>query len=112
MKCPRCGYTESCEAVAFAAAKRFDLPFVRLISKQRDSEVVEARNAAFYVLYEIASEPLRVIAGYFGRDHSTVIHGVARAKEWITCNPEFKASIDAIMSEVGNDIRPAANQCG
>ena len=63
-----------------AAARKHAVPVAALIGKSRAAPVVEARRSA-YVDLRAAGYSLNEIGRFVGRDHSTVLHALAGARE-------------------------------
>jgi chromosomal replication initiation ATPase DnaA len=52
-----------------------------VLSQSRLKDVREARQMLYLLLYEQCGWPVTLIAHKLQRDHSTVCHGIARARE-------------------------------
>lgn len=65
-------------------------------------EVCDARNAAIFLIRVLLKLKTSSIAGYFRRDHSTVVivatHTVPNLYE---CDKEFRGKMDMVLSELG-----------
>jgi len=79
---------------ANAIAKEFDLTLEEMFSTSRKRNRVEARQMLYYLCRE---RPMRIssIQNYVkdsGLDifHSTIIHGITKAKELIDSDPDYQ----------------------
>jgi len=79
-------------------AAAFGIPATRLIGRSRIAEIVEARQAACWVLRKLwpaMSWPcIGILMG--GRDHSTVIYGARQAEARRALCPEYRRRTDAL----------------
>jgi chromosomal replication initiator protein len=68
-----------------------------LQSKKRTKDLTVPRQVAMFLIKELFDVSLVEIGRLFGgRDHSTVIHSVAKVEEDMRANPEFKDRVDAV----------------
>ena len=76
--------------MAFAAER------YRVINRHRDTHVEKARFAAYYLLrHEMGLSFPNVGHAVGGRDHTTAMHGVKRAKEMMRTTPGFLRRLQA-----------------
>lgn len=68
----------SIEDVAQAVAAEFRVPEGSLTGVGRTAGISAARQVAFALAYELTGQSLPAIGRFFGRDHTTVLYGVAR----------------------------------
>jgi len=67
-----------------------------LQSKRRTKDLTVPRQVAMYLIKEMFDLPLVEIGKLFGgRDHSTVIHSIAKVEEEIASDPAFRQRVDA-----------------
>jgi chromosomal replication initiator protein len=72
-----------------------------LASKKRTKELTVPRQAAMYLIRDMLDLPLVQIGDLFGgRDHSTVIHSVRVVEHRLGTDPEFRARMDDIRTEL------------
>lgn len=77
-------------AVAELTAKAFDTNLKILCSTSRSREHTKARFAVWYLVKEFRPEAsLKELGRLLDKDHTTVIHGLVRAKEFAELNREF-----------------------
>jgi chromosomal replication initiator protein len=70
-----------------------------LQSKKRTKDLTVPRQVAMYLIKEMFDLPLVEIGRLFGgRDHSTVIHSVAKVEEEIASHEAFRARVEAIRA--------------
>lgn len=80
-----------CDIIA-AVAQAFGVTVMALKSQQRHRTVAFARFAAFLMLREERHLSYSLIGRHLGnRDHSTVHHGVARARDFLIEDEDFAA---------------------
>jgi len=85
------------EGIILEASRVTKLPISVLLSKSRVYAVARPRQAMMLVLQERTNLSTPQIAARLGLgDHSTVIHGVRKAKQIATTNPDFAALIDRL----------------
>jgi len=82
------------DALLRSIAEWFDLPLSSLTGRSRVPSLVRARHCAFAVLRELTPSTLVEIGHVFGRDHSTVVHGIGRALT--KHRPTYDALLDAL----------------
>lgn len=71
-----------------------------LISDSRKSQLVYARNLAFYLMREDLGLQLKEIGLLFGdRDHSTILHGYDKIKELLEYDAQVVSDIDYIRKK-------------
>jgi len=60
------------------------------------------RQVAMYLIKERFQIPLAEIGRLFGgRDHSTVIHSIAKVEDQLAEDPELRSRIERIRGELG-----------
>ncbi len=88
-------------ALLDAVAGHYSLSLDQLCGKARDKELVRARHVAMYVLREDAHLPLTEIGRVLGnRDHSTVVHGLARVQQSYYADLELRREIEEIRRQI------------
>ncbi len=72
----------STERILEAVAKEFGVPLRQIRGKSRAKKINEARQAAMHLLRKVLDLPLEAIGHALGgRDHKTILNGLARAKQ-------------------------------
>lgn len=82
-------------------AVAFQSSFRAIMSESRSPSVVRARFAAIYLAEKLKKLSTTDLARRFARqDHTTVIHALKRAREFIRLEPDFAAKVDAAEAEL------------
>jgi Bacterial dnaA protein helix-turn-helix len=76
------------DAIIAEVARRMGVPEERVRARDRTPQVAAARHAAFWALNRAGLNPAQ-IARLLGLNHSTVVHGLARAEQ----HPEWRALV-------------------
>ena len=76
------------DAIIAEVARRMGVPEERVRARDRSPQVANARHAAFWALNRAGLNPAQ-IARLLGLNHSTVVHGLARAEQ----HPEWRALV-------------------
>lgn len=71
-----------------------------LLSARRDKQTAFARQLAMYLCREVTHASFPTIGKFFGRDHSTVVHGCRIVAARIAARPEFAAKVDALALDL------------
>lgn len=89
------------DLIKSVVASYFRLSIDDLISSSRKSQVVYARNIAFYIIRENYKTPLKKIGELFGkRDHATVAHGYDKIKEMLKENQHVKNDLEYLEKRI------------
>ena len=75
----------------------FNITVLQLDSRTRERHVVEARQCAMHILRSKTSYSLAVIAGFFSKDHATVIHSCKTVESLLMYEPEFKKKYETVL---------------
>lgn len=86
---PQVAYRPTIALCIELAATAFKVPVDQILSKSRHRHRVEARHAAMWLADRVTGKSYPVIGRAFGRDHSSVIHGVKRANEMRASDKAF-----------------------
>jgi DNA-binding CsgD family transcriptional regulator len=76
------------DAIIAEVARRMGVPVERVRARDRSPHVTAARHAAFWALNRSGLSPAQ-IARHLDLNHSTVVHGLARAEQ----HPEWRALV-------------------
>jgi hypothetical protein len=76
------------DAIIAEVARRMGVSEERIRARDRSPHVAAARHAAFWALNRAGLNPAQ-IARHLGLNHSTVVHGLARAEK----HPEWRALV-------------------
>jgi chromosomal replication initiator protein len=73
-----------------------------LQSKKRTKDLTVPRQVAMYLIKELFGLSLVEIGKLFGgRDHSTVIHSIAKVEEEIAREPAFRQKVESVRQSLG-----------
>ncbi|UCC30782.1 MAG: chromosomal replication initiator protein DnaA [Phycisphaerales bacterium] len=90
-------------AILEAVSKRFEVKVSDLQGKKRSKAVTHPRHVSIFLARQLTSQSLEEIGGYFGgRDHSTVLHASRTIERQADEDPQFRAMLDEIASDVKN----------
>ena len=79
----------------------YDIAAQALVSKRRDKKVTQARQAAIYLLRELAQITLRDIGLLMGnRDHTTIRYAYIKVMQSKDIDPSLEAQLDSIKNNV------------
>jgi chromosomal replication initiator protein len=89
------------QAIQKAVAQHFDIPIDSLRAKTRIARVVIARQVGIYLSRELTELSLVEIGKRFGgRDHSTVLHAIARVKQELDRDASLRRKVQALLEEL------------
>jgi len=71
-----------------------------LYNKNRKREVVDARNIVFYIARKYTRLSLKNVGKPFGKDHTTVIHGIQSFKDRFDTEDKLKMEIGIICQSL------------
>jgi chromosomal replication initiator protein len=89
------------EKVLKSVAKHFSIPMHDLRSKKRQRTISCARQIAFFLMKKHTISSLQTIGNYVGgRDHSTVIHAIAKIEKQLENNVTLQQKVKMIEQEI------------
>ena len=95
--------TLTAESILDAVCKYFSVEKDDLLGKKKNKEIVEPRQIAMYLIYDMLDLPLTSIGQFFGgRDHTTVMHAREKVTQLIKNNNRIKVIV--------NDLKSMANR--
>lgn len=84
-----------------AVSKYYTLPIADIKSKKRSKDVATVRQIAFYLMKKLTYSPLQAIGEYVGkRNHSTVIHALAKIELMMKRDASLAEKIAAIEHDI------------
>ena len=90
------------ERILDSVCKYFSVEKDDIIGKKKNKEIVEPRQIAMYLMYDMLDLPLTSIGQIFGgRDHTTVMHAREKVNGLIKSNNRIKVIV--------NDLKSLAN---
>lgn len=89
------------ENIQTSLAERMNIPLGILVSRKRDNRTAFARQRGYYLCrkHTVASFPL--MGEFFGRDHSSIIHGVRVISGRMEAEPAFRLTVRRIEHDLG-----------
>jgi len=95
--------TKDIDCVKEAISEYFRISIDDLVSNSRKTQIVYARNIAFYIIRKKFKTPLKRIGEFFGkRDHATVAHGYDKINVSLKDNQHVRSDIENIEKKLGN----------
>lgn len=88
------------QIVAMSAAA-FGLTRAMVLSPRRDMPTVECRHTAMWLAHRLTALSLPQLGRELRRDHTTVMHGIARIKRRIAHDPLFAARVLELLAAIG-----------
>jgi hypothetical protein len=82
--------------IQLTVATNFRVDIVEFISDARHRDVAHPRQIAMLLAREFTKHSLPRLGKYFGRDHSTVLHGIRVAKRRLSDDPELARKVESI----------------
>lgn len=102
VKPPKEDFAPRVRDIQESLAEHFSVLRMDLISERRDWPVVRYRQLGFLLSKELTPLSTIRIGRYFGgKDHTTVLHGIKKAKEFIRSDPAMKEGYEAVKSSFG-----------
>ena len=77
-----------------------------LLSARRDKHTAFARQLAMYLCREITHASYPSIGQFFGRDHSTVVHGCRIVVARMAARPELAAEVEDLVRDLRHLMGP------
>ena len=78
------------ERIVKGVCEHYSYSLGDLRSESKTKELALARQVAMYLMKKLTSKSLQEIGYFLGRkDHSTVLHGLNKIKNWIASSPDF-----------------------
>jgi chromosomal replication initiator protein len=93
------------ELIETAISEAAGVSISSMRGKQRHSEFVMARMAVWYVAYEYCNYSYKAISRLYDRDHSTIMHGVAKIKKNEQAASKIIEGIKKVYPEVFEDSK-------
>lgn len=88
-------------AIQVAVAEAFGIPLIEMTSHRRGGNVARVRQVAMYLARELTPRSLPDIGKWFGdRDHTTVMHAIARVESLIVDDLKFAATVKAVRARL------------
>ncbi len=94
--------TITLEYIASNVEKYCNLKENELLSSTRSQKVAYPRQIAMYIMKEITNFTVVQIGNFFGKDHSTITHGINKIQKDMDEDPSKKKLVDNIMKNIKN----------
>jgi chromosomal replication initiation ATPase DnaA len=97
-----------CRSIALviaAVAREFGVPPEQIASECRAPRTLRARHAAIRLARDVTQRSSGVLGRHFGRDHSTILHAIARAGEIMAQDPDFARRLAAARHSLDESSR-------
>lgn len=88
------------EIIIKVVAEHYGITVDDIKSKKRSNEIVYPRHVAMYLCRDLTDLPLKSIGERFGRDHSTVMHGLDKIKDDMKNTPELLTNIEVLKKKI------------
>ena len=95
------GDNDKYENVKSLVSNFYNISIDDLISKKRTNDIVIPRHICMYILknyYHLGLENIGKIMG--GKNHSTVMHGIAKIEQNIITNNDLKLALDTLLKKL------------
>ena len=93
--------TRDIDNIKTIVSSYFRIPIEDLVSPSRKTQIVYARNIAYYLIREKYKTPLKKIGENFGkRDHATVAHGFEKIKSQLKTDQHVRSDIEYLLNKL------------
>jgi len=93
------------EEVQNCVCKKYAVTISQILSPERTQSIVTPRQLAMYISRKFTTRSLPEIAKNFEKSHATIIHGVKNISKRLDVEPELRASLDEILSDLGCSMK-------
>ncbi|HCT90384.1 MAG TPA: chromosomal replication initiator protein DnaA [Lachnospiraceae bacterium] len=91
------------ELIISMVAEQYDITPADITGNKRNSKIVYPRQIAMYLCREMLDIPLTQIGTYLGkRDHTTIIHGIAKIEEELKNSPQTQNTIALLKKKLSS----------
>lgn len=89
------------DRIVECVCKYFNISKEDITGKKKNKEIVEPRQIAMYLIYEMLDLPLMNIGAIFGgRDHTTVIHAKGKIEQMVKENNRVRVCVNDLKSMI------------
>tara|TARA_R110000868_G_scaffold411706_1_gene707786 strand:- start:20084 stop:20629 length:546 start_codon:yes stop_codon:yes gene_type:complete len=81
------------------------LPYV-LTSRNQSNRAAYPRFACYWLMYARVNLSTNKIGHFIGRDHTTILEGIKRAKHLFDHDPDWRRRYDAVVAKLEEGSRP------
>ena len=93
----------TCELIIDVVAESYGMAAADLTGKRRSAEIALARQVAMYVCREMTEFSTTAIGKSFGRDHTTILHGIEKIESGMKADYGLRKRVDEIMRAVRDE---------
>ena len=93
------------EEVQNCVCKKYAVTISQILSPERTQSIVTPRQLAMYISRKFTTRSLPEIAKNFEKSHATIIHGVKNIAKRLDVEPELRASLEEILSDLGCSMK-------
>lgn len=90
------------ERIVSEVAHTYNVTENDILSNRRTAALALARQVAMYITRETTDLSYKAIGEYFGKDHTTVLHNVAKIETFLRDKPYEKALVNDIIKNISN----------
>ena len=93
------------EEVQNCVCKKYAVTISQILSPERTQSIVTPRQLAMYISRKFTTRSLPEIAKNFEKSHATIIHGVKNISKRLDVEPELRATLEEILSDLGCSMK-------
>ena len=93
------------DEVQNCVCKKYAVSMQQILSPERTQSIVTPRQLAMYISRKFTTRSLPEIAKKFEKSHATIIHGVKNIAKRLDVEPELRASLEEILSDLGCSMK-------
>ena len=93
------------DEVQNCVCKKYAVSMQQILSPERTQSIVTPRQLAMYISRKFTTRSLPEIAKKFEKSHATIIHGVKNITKRLDVEPELRASLEEILSDLGCSMK-------
>ena len=90
----------SCRFILGAVADEFGVLVTDLLAHRRTRHVARPRMVAFWIAQKTTALSYPVLGDQFDRDHTTVMHGVAKVDVELRGNPKLRGKVLRVLQRI------------
>ena len=102
-------HDDNAERIIDAVCAVYELPRATVLSKSRGLRIYEARATIFTMVRKRLGWSYPEIGRYFGRDHSTIMHGEHQADEWQRRHKAYRDRVRRVRVTLSATPKPVAH---
>lgn len=91
---------QTLKGIIWAVSEHMGISIQGLMSRGRTAKLVHARQVSFYIAKKLTTLSLSQIGRRFGRDHTTIIHGIAQIEAKLSTDEKLRVDIETIKTRL------------